>query len=51
WLIATFEHIASFVMSILTILIPVAMGIMALGVLGYFGWRLSVKKNVKEKTN
>ena len=45
WLIATFEHITSFVMSVLTVLIPVVMGVIALGVLGYFGWRLSKKKN------
>jgi hypothetical protein len=45
WLIATFEHVTSFVMSILTVLLPVVMGVMALGVIGYFGWRLTVKKN------
>lgn len=44
WIVATFEHVMSFVMSILTVFIPVVMGVMALGVLGYFGWRLSVKK-------
>ena len=45
WLIATFEHVTSFVMSILTVLLPVVMGVMALGVIGYFGWRLTKKKN------
>ncbi len=49
WLIATFEHAASFVMSILTVIIPVVMGVIALGVLGYFGWRLSVKKKNTEQ--
>lgn len=44
WIIATIEHITSIVMSVLTIFIPVVMGIFALGVLGYFGWRLTVKK-------
>lgn len=45
WIVATFEHVTSFVMSILTVLLPVVMGVIALGVLGYFGWRLAVKKN------
>jgi hypothetical protein len=49
WIIATLEHIASIVMSVLTILIPVVMGIFAMGVLGYFGWRLSVKKKASVK--
>jgi hypothetical protein len=44
WLVATIEHIASIVMSVLTILIPIVMGIFALGVLGYFAFRLTVKK-------
>ncbi len=44
WLIATLEHITSFVMSMLTIIIPVVMGVMALGVLGYFGWKLMAKR-------
>lgn len=44
WIIATLEHIASIVMSVLTIFIPVVMGIFALGVLGYFGWRLMLKR-------
>ena len=43
WIIATIEHIASIVMSVLTILIPIVMGISALGVLGYFAFRLTVK--------
>lgn len=45
WLIATFEHVTSFVMSILTVLLPIVMGVIALGVLGFFGWRLAKKKN------
>ena len=44
WLLATFEHVTSFVMSVLTVLLPVVMGVIALGVLGYFGWRLGAKK-------
>ncbi len=44
WIIATLEHITSIVMSVLTVLIPIVMGIIALGVLGYFGYRLSLKK-------
>lgn len=43
WIIATFEHIVSIVMSILTILIPVVMGSIAVVFLGYFGYRLSRK--------
>jgi hypothetical protein len=45
WLIATFEHITSLVMSVMTVVLPLIMGVIALGVLGYFGWRLTVKKN------
>ena len=45
WLIATFEHVTSFVMSVLTVLLPIVMGVIALGVLGFFGWRLTKKKN------
>lgn len=44
WLIATFEHVTSFVMSVLTVLLPVVMGVIALGVLGFFGWRLAVRR-------
>jgi len=45
WIIATFEHIASVVMSVLTVLVPIVMGIIAVVLLGYFGYRLSRKKN------
>lgn len=45
WIIATFEHVTSFVMSVLTVLLPIVMGVIALGVLGFFGWRLVKKKN------
>jgi len=44
WIIATAENFTSIVMSILTILIPVVMGITALGIFGYFGWRIAVRK-------
>ena len=44
WIVATFEHIASIIMSVLTILIPIVMGVLALGVLGYFAYRLTLKK-------
>jgi len=44
WLIATFEHIVSFVMSVLTVLVPVVMGFIAVSILGYFGYRLGKKK-------
>lgn len=51
WLIATFEHVTSFVMSVLTVLLPVVMGVIALGVLGFFGWRLAVKKKTDSRIN
>lgn len=41
WIIATFEHIASVVMSVLTVLIPILMGIFAVFVLVFFAFRLS----------
>jgi hypothetical protein len=44
WIIATFEHIASVVMSVLTVLVPIVMGIIAVGLLGFFGYRLSTRK-------
>lgn len=46
WIVATFEHVTSFVMSIMTVLLPIVMGVIALGVLGFFGWRLAKKKNL-----
>ena len=49
WLLATFEHVTSFVMSVLTVLLPIVMGVIALGVLGFFGWRLTAKKPVPKK--
>ena len=51
WLIATFEHVTSFVMSILTVLLPIVMGVMALGVIGFFGWRLTKRKNPDSRIN
>lgn len=51
WLIATIEHVTSFVMSILTVLLPVVMGVIALGVLGFFGWRLTAKKPRPKKNH
>ena len=51
WLLATFEHVTSFVMSILTVLLPIVMGVIALGVLGFFGWRLAVKKKPNSRIN
>jgi hypothetical protein len=51
WLIATFEHVTSFVMSVLTVLLPIVMGVIALGVLGFFGWRLTKKKNHSSRIN
>ena len=45
WIIATFEHIASFVMSILSVLVPVVMGFFTIALLLFFGIRLSRKKN------
>ncbi len=44
WIIATFEHITSFVMSILSVLVPVVMGFFAIALLLFFGIRLSRKK-------
>lgn len=49
WLLATFEHVTSFVMSVLTVLLPIVMGVIALGILGFFGWRLAVKKPMPKK--
>jgi len=46
WIVATFEHVTSFIMSIMTVLLPIVMGVIALGVLGFFGWRLAKKKNL-----
>ncbi|HLF67118.1 MAG TPA: DUF4126 domain-containing protein [Gammaproteobacteria bacterium] len=43
WIIATFEHLASFMMSILTIVLPVLMGIFAVLVLGFFASRVFLK--------
>jgi hypothetical protein len=43
WIIATFEHFASFMMSILTIVLPFLMGIFALIVLVYFIYRVFLK--------
>ncbi|HWA05065.1 MAG TPA: DUF4126 domain-containing protein [Ignavibacteria bacterium] len=51
WLLATFEHITSFVMSVLTVLLPIVMGVIALGVLGFFGWRLTVKRPIPKKNH
>jgi len=51
WLLATFEHVTSFVMSVLTVLLPIVMGVIALGVLGFFGWRLAAKKPVPKKNH
>ncbi len=51
WIIATFEHVTSFVMSVLTVLLPIVMGVIALGVLGFFGWRLAKKKNPEKRSD
>jgi hypothetical protein len=49
WLVATFEHIASFVMSILSFLLPVIMGFLAIGIFGYSIYRINVwRKRRKE---
>lgn len=50
WIIATFEHIASFVMSIMTILIPVVMGIVAIIILGFFSIRMLTKRKPKPES-
>ncbi len=42
WLVATFEHIASFVMSILSYLLPVIMGILAVGIFAYSIYRINL---------
>jgi len=44
WIIATFEHFASIVMSVLTVLAPIIMGVFALFILGFFGYRLSKRQ-------
>ena len=48
WIVATLENISSFILSVLTILIPVVMGIFALVIISYFGFRVFKKK---EKNN
>jgi hypothetical protein len=47
WLVATVEHIASFVMSILSFLLPVVMGITAIFVFIYSIYRIAVWRNRK----
>lgn len=49
WIVATFEHVTSFVMSIMTVMLPIVMGVIALGVLVFFGWRLAVKRKPETK--
>jgi len=44
WIIATFEHIASFVMSVLSVVIPLVMGFVALVVSLYCFYRVIIKK-------
>jgi hypothetical protein len=46
-IIATIENIVSFVMSVLSLLIPVVMGIFALGMLAFFGIKLAGRKKIK----
>ena len=47
WIVATFEHIASFVMSILSVIIPIIMGIVAMLVFIYCFYRVIIKKEDK----
>lgn len=49
WLIATFEHFASFVMSILSYLIPVIMGIIAVFVFIYSIYRINLWRRRKRE--
>ncbi|RPI15894.1 MAG: DUF4126 domain-containing protein [Ignavibacteriae bacterium] len=43
WIVATFEHIVSAVLSVLTILIPIVTGFASVLLIGYFSFRLSKK--------
>jgi hypothetical protein len=47
WIVATFEHIASFVMSILSVIIPIIMGVVAMAVFIYCFYRVIIKKDDK----
>lgn len=49
WIVATIENITSFVFSILTVLIPVVMGIFALGILSFFSYKLLNRKRRIQK--
>jgi hypothetical protein len=51
WLIATFEHIASFVMSILSFLLPIIMGIVAVGIFGYSIYRIALWRKRKKEAD
>jgi len=49
WIIATLENLSSFILSALTVLIPVVMGILALGIITYFGLRVFKKRKIFKK--
>jgi hypothetical protein len=51
WLVATVEHIASFVMSILSFLLPVIMGIMAVFIFIYSIYRILVWRKRKKQAD
>ena len=42
WIVATVEHIASFIMSILSYLLPVIMGFVAVGIFAYSIYRINL---------
>lgn len=49
FLVATFEHIASFVLSILSFLLPIIMGIIATGIFGYSIYRIALWRKRKRE--
>lgn len=49
WIVATVEHIASFIMSILSYLLPVIMGITAVLIFGYSIYRINLWRKKRKK--
>lgn len=49
WIVATAEHIASFVMSILAYLLPVIMGMVAVAIFGYSIYRINLWRKRKRE--
>lgn len=49
WIVATVEHIASFIMSILSYLLPVIMGFVAVGIFAYSIYRIILWRKRKKE--